>query len=142
MKRISGIALLTLGALATCTGAFAQQLKANIPFEFTVGNTTMPAGEYSVWSPVHDLIELRNANNQSIAIVTGNQSYEELKSKSGGQLVFAKYGDQYFLDHVHCPSVIALNLDIATGKAEKRARARSLEAKNPSDGQKTLVAMR
>jgi hypothetical protein len=142
MKRISGIALLTLGALATCTGAFAQQLKANIPFDFTVGNTTMPAGEYSVWSPIHDVIELQKANGQSIAIVVGNQSYEEMKAKFGGQLVFAKYGDQYFLDHVHCPSVSALNLDLVSGKAEKRARARALEAKNPSDGQKTLVAMR
>jgi hypothetical protein len=142
MNRTTGIALLTLGALATCTGAFAQQLKANIPFEFTVGSTTMPAGEYSVSSPIHDVIELQSANRQSVAIVTGNQSYDELKSHAGGQLIFTKYGNQYFLDHVLCPTVSSLNMDIASGKAEKRARARALEAKNANDGQKTLVAMR
>ena len=54
MNRISAIALLTISSLATCTAAIAQQptLKTNIPFDFTVGNTWMPAGEYRISSPI------------------------------------------------------------------------------------------
>jgi hypothetical protein len=142
MNRILAIASLTIATLAPSAGAFAQQLKANIPFDFTVGNTTMPAGEYTISSPLRNFVDLRSANRTLMATVGGNQSYIEKKSSSAGELIFARYGDQYFLDSVLCPSVGALNLDIAKSKAENRARARSLEAKIPSEGQKTLVAMR
>jgi hypothetical protein len=142
MNRILAIASLTIATLALSTSAFAQQLKANIPFEFTVGNTTMPAGEYTISSSTRNVVDLKSANRTLMATVGGSQSYVEKKSNSAGELVFAKYGDQYFLDSVLCPSVGALNLDLAQGKAEHRAHARSLEAKLSSEGQKTLVAMR
>ena len=142
MNRILAIASLTIATLASGAGAFAQQLKANIPFDFTVGNTTMPAGEYTIWSPSRNFVDLRSTDHGSTATIVGNQSYYEAKSKSGGELVFARYGDQYFLDSVLCPGVSALNLDIAKGKAEKRAHTRALEANISNEGLKTLVAMR
>ena len=142
MNRILAIATLSIASLAPSAGAFAQQLKANIPFDFTVGNTTMPAGEYTISSSHRNFVDLRSANRTLMATVGGSQSYNEAKSSSGGELVFARYGDQYFLDTVLCPSVNALNLDITKGKAEKRAHTRSLEAKIRNEGQKTLVAMR
>ena len=57
MKRISELALLIISSLATCTGAIGQQsaIKANIPFDFTVGNTWMPAGEYIISSPLQQV---------------------------------------------------------------------------------------
>lgn len=142
MNRILAIASLSIAMLAPSAGAFAQQLKANIPFDFTVGNTTMPAGEYTISSPLRNFVALRSADRTLMATVGGNQSYDEAKSNSGGELIFARYGNQYFLDRVLCHNVGALNLDITKGKAEKRAHTRSLEAKVPNEGQKTLVAMR
>ena len=53
--------------------------------------------------------------------------------------MFDKYGDQYFLRHVLCPTISSLNLDVPQGKAEKQARSRSLEAKL-HNGEETLVA--
>jgi hypothetical protein len=142
MNRILAIASLSIATLAPSAGAFAQQLKANIPFDFTVGNTTMPAGEYTISSPVRNFVDLRSADRSVMATVGGNQSYDEAKSSSGGELVFAKYGDHYFLDSVLCHNVSALNLDITKSKAEKSARVHYLEAKTSNEGQKTLVAMR
>lgn len=136
MKRISTIALLAIASMATCAGALGQDraIKANIPFDFTVGNTWMPAGEYRISSlsggPV---IELRSAHKA--AFVIGSPSQNE--SNSGSKLVFDKYGDYYFLRHVQCPIVASLNLDVPQGKAEKRAR--SLEARL-HNGEETLVA--
>lgn len=142
MNRILAIASLSIASLALSAAASAQQLKANIPFDFTVGNTTMPAGEYTISSPIRNFIDLRSANRALMATVGGNQSYDEAKANSRGELVFTRYGNQYFLDSVLCPGVSALNLDITKSKAEKRAHVRSLEAKTDNEGLKTLVAMR
>jgi hypothetical protein len=139
MNRISAITLLTLASVATCTGAIAQDpsLKANIPFDFTVGNTWMPAGEYTISSPTREVLTLKSA--QHIVSIVTSQSYNE--SASGSKLVFDKYGDQYFLHEVLCPSVASLNLDVAPSKAEKKAHERAIEAKLPGDAQ-TMVAAR
>jgi hypothetical protein len=58
MNRITAISLLTLGSLASSAGATAQQnaLKANIPFSFAVGNTWLPAGEYTISTPLRQVI--------------------------------------------------------------------------------------
>ena len=142
MNRISAISMLTIASLASCAGAIAQQpaVKANIPFNFTVGNTWMPAGEYRISSPIRQVIEIQSADYAHLATVVSTESHEE--STSGSKLVFEKYGNEYFLHRVLCPTVSELNLDIAPGKMEKAARKRSLEAKNPDKGQETLVAAR
>jgi hypothetical protein len=140
MNRITAISLLTLGSLASCAAAMAQQpaMKANIPFNFTVGNTWMPAGEYRISSPNRLVLEFQSADYAHIATVVSAESHQE--SNSGSKLVFERYGNQYFLHRVLCPTVSELNLDVASGKTEKAARKRSLEAKNPDNGQETLVA--
>jgi hypothetical protein len=139
MNRISAIGLLAIASLATSTGAIAQQptLKANIPFSFTVGNTWMPAGEYTISSPLQQVVQVRSADLSRIATIVSSQSFND--PGSGNKLVFDKYGDQYFLRHVLCPSFASLNLDVPQGKAEKKARSRSLEAKL-HNGEETMVA--
>jgi hypothetical protein len=142
MKRIPTIALLTIASLGTATGAIAQDraVKANIPFNFTVGDTWMPAGEYVISSPQREILQVRNVDDRSkIATIVDSESYNE--STSGGKLVFDKYGNQYFLRHVLCPTVASLNVDLAQGKAEKKAHSRSLEA-NLHNSEETLVAVR
>jgi hypothetical protein len=140
MNRISAVALLAIASVATCAGAIAQQsgLRANIPFDFTVGNTWMPAGEYTITSPTQDVLALKSGGH--IALVVSTQSYDE--SNSGSKLVFDKYGDQYFLHEVLCPNLVSLNLQIAPSKAEKKARERANEAKGPVSGDQIMVAAR
>ena len=97
----------------------------------------MPAGEYSISSPLPHIVQLRSADNAKTAEIVSTQGYNE--SRSGSKLVFDKFGDQYFLRHVLCPAVSSLNLDVPQGKAEKSARSHSLEAKGNS-GEQTMVA--
>ncbi len=140
MNRISATTLLAIASVASCTGAIAQQpaLRANIPFDFTVGNTWMPAGEYTITSPTHDVLELKSGSH--IASVVSIQSGAE--SNSGSELVFDRYDDQYFLHQVLCPNRVSLNLQIPSSKAEKRARERAMEAKGPVSGNQIMVAAR
>jgi hypothetical protein len=139
MKRITALALLTIASLASYSSANAQErgMKANIPFDFTVGNTWLPAGEYTIYSPAQQVIRLHNADNTSAATVVSSHSNYE--AGSGSKLIFLKYGDRYFLHRVLCPANSALNLDIAQGKAEKEARTQ--EAKLHT-GNEVLVAAR
>lgn len=141
MNRISAIALFAIASLTTCTGAFAQDhvIKANIPFDFAVGDTWMPAGEYTVSTPYRGTLQLRSADRSKTATIMSVESYNE--SGKGSKLVFDRYGNQYFLHEVLCPTIASLNLDVPKGKAEKQIRSRALEAKTPSD-EKVLVAAR
>ena len=122
MKRITALALFTIASLASFSAATAQEpgMKAKILFDFTVGNATLPAGEYTINSPSQWVVRLRNADNASSAAVIGTQSNHD--SGSVSELVFRKYGDRYFLHCVLGGSNSAMNLDIASGKAEKEAR--------------------
>ena len=138
MKRITAIALFTITSLATSIGAAAQQgMKANIPFDFTVGNTKLPAGEYTISSPDGQVVRLRSVDNASIATVVTLHSNAEPGPQS--ELVFLKYGNRYFLHRVLSASNSSMDLDIATGKAEKEAR--NLEARL-NTRQQVLVAAR
>ena len=139
MNRIVAIFLITMASVAA-TEANAQQpaLKANIPFDFAVGNTWMPAGEYTITSPIEQVLVLRAAGHS--ASLVSSKTYAE--SKSGSKLVFDKYGNQYFLHEVLCPNVASLNLEVAASKAEKSARQRAIEAKLPNRGEQTMVAVR
>jgi hypothetical protein len=139
MKRTSAIALLTFVTLAVATKLVAQEpaVKANIPFNFTVGDKSMPAGEYTISSPDRHLIEIKSTGGQNIELVVATQSFHE--SSAGSQLVFDKYGDYYFLHRILCPKISSLNLDVALGKLEKEVRTR--EAKLQT-GKETLVAAR
>jgi hypothetical protein len=139
MKRISAIAMFTIATLAASTGLVAQQpaVKANIPFNFTVGEQAMPAGEYIISSPSRHVIQIQSADRQHVGLVIGSESSHELAANPA--LVFDKYGEYYFLHRILSPQNTSLNLDVALGKAEKRVRTR--EAKLET-GEQFLVAAR
>ena len=139
MKRITALALFTIASLASYTATTAQQpgMRAKIPFDFTVGNTWLPAGEYTINSPSESVVRLRNADNGSTATVVSTHSNHY--SVSVNELVFLRYGDRYFLHCVLDGSNSDMNVDIASGKAEKEARIQ--EAKLDA-GHEVLVAAR
>jgi hypothetical protein len=71
---------------------------ANIPFSFTVGKTTLPAGKYTitVLNPSSDrkALQLRSMNGRFSAIVLTNSETGSVAGNS--KLVFESYDDQYF----------------------------------------------
>lgn len=139
MKRISAFALFTIVAVAASIPLAAQQpvVKANIPFNFTVGDQSMPAGEYTISSPLNHIIQVQSADRKHVGMVVSTASFAEPPARPA--LVFDKYGDYYFLHRILSPTQTALNLDIPLGKAEKKVRTReaSLRTEEP-----VLVAAR
>ena len=76
----------------------ATRLSANIPFEFSVGNQMMPAGEYTITctNPTSDLkvLQLRTRDgHESVMLRTSSV----IRNAPGdAKLVFNRYGNQYF----------------------------------------------
>ena len=141
MKRIQAIALLAIASLSATTGILAQEraITANVPFDFTVGEKLLPAGEYIISSPASGVVQIQSANHELVADVIASQSYHQ--ADAGTQLVFNRYGSEYFLHRILDPSTSSLNMDLGSSKGEKRARMRQEEARLPST-EPILVAAR
>ena len=95
MKRLH-FAVGLLAALA-CSGLEAQtRLEANIPFEFRMGKTTLPAGDYLFDYSSH-LLVVHQANGQHTALTTLTSPVSRTKATATGIVEFNRYGDDYFL---------------------------------------------
>jgi len=84
---------LALSARAQCSSGSS---KANIPFQFNVAQTTLPAGEYTITClrPESGLLLIRNKDQSAgaaVLVVSVNG-----KVQDHGKLMFRRYGSQYF----------------------------------------------
>ena len=97
--------MLSLVLMLTAVSVCAQSERSkftNIPFNFIVGQKTLPAGEYTVEPNRKDshnvwLVQSREGNATALFAtmpVRANQTQEETK------LVFHRYGDQYFFSQI------------------------------------------
>jgi hypothetical protein len=137
MKRITKIALLSLATLGASVGAKAQQLvlKVTVPFNFTVGEKLLPAGNYTISSPSRGIILVRAADRDYMASIVATHGNNE--SSDGSKVVFDVYGDQYFLHRILSPMASDMNVDIPTSKIEKKVRTREAMLDH---GERTLLA--
>jgi hypothetical protein len=121
MKRIAVIALIVLAGFCTAGSLQAQshEVRANVPFDFTVGNKQLPAGSYKFFSTPNDMIWIQNGDQQIAVLSRTEDAY--ISSNYVSDLVFNKYGDRYFLKEIDCTS-IGLDVDIVPSKLEKQVR--------------------
>jgi hypothetical protein len=73
-----------------------------VPFDFSVGNATLPAGEYTVgriFAEDTTALAIRSIDGQRQIIVLDSVAESE-KTPSENKLVFRRYGDQYFLSQI------------------------------------------
>ncbi len=140
MKRIIAIALLTIAGFLTAGSALAadRAVKADIPFDFIVGSNVLPAGTYTIASPgwrSSGAIEIQSKDS-SYATLTTVFADDKVATK-GGELVFHRYGNQYFLAEVLCPTA-AMTVHLPVSKQEKIARTNVVAGLQPTD--QVLVA--
>jgi hypothetical protein len=136
MKRLTAIALFAIANLAMAGTSFAQThlVRATVPFDFTMNNTLLPAGTYTI-TESSGVIIVRNQNEpaSALGLVTPGAG----NGKHDNKLIFNQYGDQYFLSGVESKAA-DMSLKVPSSKQEKRAKEQ-LEAKNGGTTQ-TLVA--
>jgi hypothetical protein len=96
-------AFLGLGLLIAVSGAQAQgtRVKANIPFDFVVGNQVLSAGEYMVASEgsTNQVLVIRS-NDRKTAILALTNSCSSSKPSETTKLVFHRLAGRYFLSQI------------------------------------------
>jgi hypothetical protein len=96
-------ALIGLGLLLATASAYAQTgvVKANVPFNFIVDKTQIPAGEYLIQSigTSNSALVIEN-KDRSVARMVLPIACESFGAQMKTKLVFHRYGDQYFLAQV------------------------------------------
>ena len=137
MKILRSI-LFVLAVILLATTARAQQnaVKADVPFDFTVGDRAYPAGEYTLKSTSYDagIIRLDNTQEAIAGFVSSNPCANGAPSKET-KLVFHRIGGRYFLYRVWT----AGNL---TGHEFPKGRAEVEYASNNDKPEFVVVAAR
>lgn len=98
------ITLLVTVAFASALASVSAQtpghnITASIPFEFNVGDKTLPAGQYAIGRINSDGTQLRISNREESASRL-TQAVQANEPKEESVLVFKRYGERYFLSQV------------------------------------------
>lgn len=141
MKKLFYIALTIVilgGAFATSVQAqsgSAQRIVANIPFTFSVGKTSLPAGKYTVTvlNPTSDrrILQIRSSKGKSSAMIVTTGVIGEVSENS--KLVFEREGDRYYFaqaqmagDSTSLAAVRAKTQGVAKPRMDQVAKKKSL----------------
>ena len=133
------IAILMFMAVATITAdaqvSGSKQMSASIPFAFTVGNKTLPAGEYTirVVNPSSDrrVLQIRSKDGRVSAVIQTIGATSP--NADDAKLVFHRYGDTYFFAQAQMAG------DATMLAALKTSAQRSKERELASNGRKATV---
>jgi len=133
--RITG--MLALALLAAEVGRAQEPVLANIPFAFTVGNMTLPAGEYRVEkvqesSPA--LLIRRTDGSASMIVVPFAVAVNAPQPQT--KLIFHRYANGYFLSQIWTEGKTR-GSELPKSPKEKD---QGLLAHNESPNQVTIVA--
>jgi len=94
---------LAIGLTVTAQAQTASQYRVNIPFDFTVGGKTLPAGEYSVkvggLMMNNDTLLIRSVEgDDAILMAIGRE--QRINRSATAVVSFRVYGDSYVLSEI------------------------------------------
>ena len=99
---VSIVALAFVTALVSNAQTRTRQVRANVPFDFVVGDKTLAAGNYTVAtasSNSTEAVSIRSSDGRQNAIRLTNAVIENARTRPA-RLVFNRYGNTYFLTQV------------------------------------------
>ena len=143
MKKYRWLPLLlmaVIGSAALTTKAQSTYgVRANVPFEFNVGDKTLPAGKISARE--------MSTNSGALAISNLDQSQHAIriahamstsKQTDRGKLVFRKYGNRYYLAQVWIPGYNGM--EFQKSKTERALERETMLSKNSTTELVTVMA--
>ena len=130
---LSVIAALSIAGFAGLSG----NIKANIPFDFMVGGEKLPAGEYTLGTGVtQSTLMIRNWKTKQAVVAISHGL--EVRADSKPQLVFRRYGDQYFLAKV---TDYSSGIELPKSKAEREAAKAKRDYLTMKDAESEIVTV-
>ena len=122
MKQTTRMIAIVLGTFLLAALPAKAEVRITIPFDFSVGQASLPAGTYKVarTGAAYTLLQLRHEEGKGDAFAATNsiQSNREAVSDQD-KLVFHRYGSRYFLAQlwIHGSSV---GFELPKAKAERQ----------------------
>jgi hypothetical protein len=99
---VMSLAMLIIAGTVSASAQITDRLVANIPFEFSVRDKTLPAGKYYIKSlDTYDegVFEMQNAQGKQVAVfLSENATARTMPEKT--KLIFDRVGDHYFLSEI------------------------------------------
>ncbi len=109
IHQIACVMLICLASAAMPTYAQARnsapsRMRLDVPFAFTVGNRTFPAGDYTFETLLNDAqgieILVVRCNDRPIYHAVASNTLRGNDQQLGSKLVFNRYGNRYFLAQI------------------------------------------
>jgi hypothetical protein len=101
IRTLGFVMLMGLAGAAAASAQVTETIEFQTTFPFTVGNTTFPAGSFSV-KPADDtdqtVMELSNGTTTALIVVEPQSA--DVNDRVKDEVVFNKYGDQYVLSQI------------------------------------------
>ena len=98
--RLVAILGIFLGFAVAAQAQAPSKVEVNIPFEFSAGKTTLPAGVYSIKRLSGNTVTLRSATGKSTVILNAPVTDSSSDPNAVERLVFDRYGEQFALAQI------------------------------------------
>jgi hypothetical protein len=129
--------LVFAGMVATQVARADEPMLVTIPFAFTAGNATLPAGEYRVEKlNGHSAVILIRCSDANAAAVVLSNATQAKDTPTQSKLIFKRYDNRYFLSQVWSAGSIRGRELMKSRAEEEITRSARFETKD----QVTLLA--
>jgi len=141
VKTLTMLTLVVGLALAAAVVSANPQLTshgvvANIPFDFVVGDQTLPSGKYTVRAATGDGDGLRISNfTGKASVIRLSMPIAERNKKQNARMVFHRYGQQYFLAEIWSGETYGRQLRECKSERNLRHELAANPSKKDSAGQ-------
>jgi hypothetical protein len=114
-----------MGMAASAQAQTISTIKVSIPFEFSFGTKTFPAGNYALLQPSEHFLVLRDSEGNNVAEVP-TQFVESFRPADGTKLKFYPSNGKYTLAEVWLRESYS-GLELYKAKQQNFERARSVQ---------------
>ncbi len=132
-RTLTVLMLVTLGMTMMAQAQSAPAIKVNVPFEFTFGQQTFPAGSYSVSRPIQHMIVLKDDRRYTVAQAI-TEGVESLNPAPATRLLFESSDGQHILKEVWQEGETSGTRFYTNSDAANLAKHRSTEARETAEG--------
>jgi hypothetical protein len=107
MKKHTCLVVAALSLVIGMASSFASpqiegEIKVDVPFTFYVGNTELPAGQYTinrVLASNPDVLEIRTSDGKTAVLISGHPA-QSPTTPAKTELIFKKYGNVAILSQI------------------------------------------
>lgn len=121
-NRMFALSVFVLLLAVSAVAAPSDRLMAEIPFDFNIGEKSMPAGHYIVSSNLTgdgSVQLISSENSRHHVVVMTHPGDRRMYTGDESKLVFNRYGNTYYLSQIWYGSGASLSRELRVSKSER-----------------------